>query len=106
MFECYMKEIIHESIYDYCEVIYEQICYNNNNCHDNREILQNDLYNFIENEIGKMSVYDINNILMSYGIDNAYKYYLETNTLNDIKNTDSITKTLVNYLIVSSFEIR
>jgi hypothetical protein len=101
-----MKEIIHESIYDYCEVIYEQICYNNNNCHDNREILQNDLYNFIENEIGKMSVYDINNILMSYGIDNAYKYYLETNTLNDIKNTDSITKTLVNYLIVSSFEIR
>ena len=108
MFECYMKEIIHESIYDYCEVIYEQICYNNNNCHDNREILQNDLYNFIENEIGKMSVYDINNILMSYGIDNAYKYYLETNTnaLNDIKNTDSITKTLVNYLIVSSFEVR
>lgn len=33
-----MKEIIHESIYDYCEVIYEQICYNNNNCHDNRKI--------------------------------------------------------------------
>jgi hypothetical protein len=55
-----------------------------------------------------MSIYDINNILMSYGIDNVYKYYLETNTnaLNDIKNSDSITKTLVNHLIVSSFEIR
>ena len=62
----------------------------------------------IENEIEKMSIYDINNILMSYGIDNVYKYYLETNTnaLNDIKNSDSITKTLVNHLIVSSFEIR
>jgi hypothetical protein len=103
-----MNEIIHESIYDYCVVIYENICYNNNNCHDNYNILQNDLYKFIENEIEKMSIYDINNILMSYGIDNAYKYYLETNTnaLNDIKNSDSITKTLVNHLIVSSFEIR
>ena len=108
MFECYMNEIIHESIYDYCDVIYENICYNNNNCHDNYNILQDDLYKFIENEIEKMSIYDINNILMSYGIDNAYKYYLETNTnaLNDIKNSDSITKTLVNHLIVSSFEIR
>jgi hypothetical protein len=108
MFECYMNEIIHESIYDYCDMIYENICYNNNNCHDNYNILQNDLYKFIENEIEKMSIYDINNILMSYGIDNAYKYYLETNTnaLNDIKNSDSITKTLVNHLIVSSFEIR
>ena len=108
MFECYMNEIIHESVYDYCDVIYENICYNNNNCHDNYNILQNDLYKFIENEIEKMSIYDINNILMSYGIDNAYKYYLETNTnaLNDIKNSDSITKTLVNHLIVSSFEIR
>ena len=107
MFECYMNEIIHESIYDYCDVIYENICYNNN-CHDNYNILQNDLYKFIENEIEKMSIYDINNILMSYGIDNVYKYYLETNTnaLNDIKNSDSITKTLVNHLIVSSFEIR
>ena len=108
MFECYMNEIIHESIYDYCDVIYENICYNNNNCHDNYNILQNDLYKFIENEIEKMSIYDINNILMSYGIDNVYKYYLETNTnaLNDIKNSDSITKTLVNHLIVSSFEIK
>jgi hypothetical protein len=103
-----MNEIIHESIYDYCYVIYENICYNNNNCHDNYNILQDDLYKFIENEIEKMSIYDINNILMSYGIDNVYKYYLETNTnaLNDIKNSDSITKTLVNHLIVSSFEIR
>ena len=108
MFECYMKEIVHESIYDYCELIYDNICYNNNNCHDNRNILQKDLYNFIENEIVKMTTYNINNILMSYGIDNAYKYYIETNpnALNDIKNTNSITKTLVNHLIVSSFEIR
>ena len=108
MHECIMNEEIHESIYDYCEKIYETICYNNNNCNDDAEFLKTDLNNFIENEIENMTQYDINNILLSYGIDNAYKYYLETNTnaLNDIKNTDSITKTLVNYLIVSSFEIR
>ena len=108
MYECFIKDVVHESIYDYCELIYENICYNNNNCHDNRDILQNDLYNFIENEIAKMRTYNINNILMSYGIDNAYKYYIENNpnALNDIKNTDSITRTLVNYLIVSSFEIK
>ena len=103
-----MIEEIHECIYDYCEKIYDTICYNNNNCNDDMEFLKTDLNNFIENEIEKMTQYDINNILLSYGIDNAYKYYLETNTnaLNDIKNSDSITKTLVNHLIVSSFEIK
>ena len=63
MYECFIKDVVHESIYDYCELIYQNICYNNNNCHDNRDILQNDLYNFIENEIAKMRIYNINNIL-------------------------------------------
>ena len=119
MYECYMKEVVHESIYDYCEHIYESISYNNNNCHDNRDILTSDLNNFIENEIEKMSTYNINNILLSYGFDKAFKYYIDNNyntmedqgssgtrSLSDIKNIHSITKTLVYYLIVSSFEIR
>jgi len=119
MYECYMKEVVHESIYDYCEHIYESISYNNNNCHDNRDILTSDLNNFIENEIEKMSTYNINNILLSYGFDKAFKYYIDNNyntmedqgssgirSLSDIKNVHSITKTLVYYLIVSSFEIR
>jgi hypothetical protein len=113
MYECFMKEVIHESIYDYCEHIYENICYNNNNCHDNRYILLTDLNNFIENEIEKMSTYNINNILLCYGIDKAFKYYIENNyaphtatPLSDIKNVHSITKTLVYYLIISSFEVK
>ena len=77
MFECFMKDIIHESIFDICNNIYDDICYNNNNCHDNKDILNQDLNNFIENGINKLSVYDINNILLSYGIDNAYNYYVE-----------------------------
>jgi hypothetical protein len=117
-----MNEVVHESIYDYCEHIYESICYNNNNCHDNRDILTSDLNNFIENEIEKMSTYNINTILLSYGFDKAFKYYIDNNydtrgspgspgsqggrQLSDIKNIHSITKTLVYYLIVSSFEIR
>lgn len=119
MYECFMKEVVHESIYDYCEHIYENICYNNNNCHDNRDILTSDLNNFIENEIEKMSTYNINNILLSYGFDKAFKYYIdnnydtrgssgtsETRQLSDIKNVHSITKTLVYFLIVSSFEVK
>lgn len=115
MYECYMKEVVHESIYDYCERIYESICYNNNNCHDNRDILTDDLNNFIENEIEKMSTYNINNILTSYGFDKAFKYYIDNNydtlglqgfrPLSDIKNVDSISKAIVYYLIVSSFEV-
>ena len=119
MYECYMKEVVHESIYDYCEHIYESISYNNNNCHDNRDILTSDLNNFIENEIEKMSTYNINTILLSYGFDKAFKYYIdnnydtrgssgtsETRQLSDIKNVHSITKTLVYFLIVSSFEVK
>jgi hypothetical protein len=48
-----MKDIIHESIYDICIKIYDDICYNNNNCHDNEEILTKDLNNFIEKIMGK-----------------------------------------------------
>ena len=115
MYECFMKEVVHESIYDYCEHIYENICYNNNNCHDNREILTSDLNNFIENEIEKMSTYNINNILLSYGFDKAFKYYIDNNycgssdtsrPLSDIKNVHSITKTLVYFLITTSFEVK
>ena len=130
MYECFMKEVVHESIYDYCEHIYESICYNNNNCHDNRDILTSDLNNFIENEIEKMSTYNINTILLSYGFDKAFKYYIDNNydmqgsqgaqgsqgsqraqdgrsrPLSDIKNVHSITKTLVYFLIVSSFEVK
>jgi hypothetical protein len=108
-----MKEVIHESIYDICNNIYDDICYNNNNCHDNKDILNQDLNNFIESRIDKLTLYDINNLLLSYGIDNAYNYYVENmyNEMyslcaNDTNNKFSITKILVNCLIVSSFEIK
>lgn len=101
MYECIMKDVIHESIYDYCEKIYETICFNNNNCNDDVEFLKSDLNNFIENEIEKMSLYDINNILLSYGIDNAFKQYFKNNTYSD----HNISKSMVRNLISSSFDI-
>jgi hypothetical protein len=108
-----MKDVIHESIYDICNNIYDDICYNNNNCHDDKDILNKDLNNFIECGINKLTIYDINNILLSYGIDNAYNYYVD-NMYNemfylcsqDTKNKLSISKILVNCLITTSFEIR
>jgi len=113
MYECFMKDIIHESVYDICNNIYDDICYNNNNCHDNEEILNKDLNNFIENGIDKLTTYDINKILLSYGIDKAYNYYVDNMynneyslCLQDNKNKFSISKILVNCLITTSFEIR
>lgn len=112
MYECYMNDVIHESIYDICTNIYDSICYNNNNCHDNKDVLIQDLNNFIENEIEKLSVYDINNILICYGIDNAYNFYVDNLYKNiyprnyDIANKFSISKVLINTLLISSFEIR
>ena len=113
MHECIMIEEIHESIYDYCEKIYETICYNNNNCNDDVEFLKTDLNNFIENEIEKMTQYDINNILMSYGIDNAYRQYIKNNRYCNSHDSrcshdsrgEGISKLMVRNLISSSFII-
>jgi hypothetical protein len=102
MHECIMIEEIHECIYDYCEKIYDTICYNNNNCNDDMEFLKTDLNNFIENEIEKMTQYDINNILLSYGIDNAYKQYFKNNKYDEY---EGISKLMVRNLINSSFII-
>jgi cellulose synthase/poly-beta-1,6-N-acetylglucosamine synthase-like glycosyltransferase len=67
----------------------------------------------VENEIEKMSTYNINNILLCYGFDKAFKYYIDNNyaphtatPLSDINKVHSITKTLVYYLIISSFEVK
>lgn len=113
MYECFTKEIIHESIYDICIEIYNDICYHHNNCNDNKDFLKQDLDNFIENRTGNLSCYDINNILISYGIDNAYRHYVDNNynglyqvSLYDTKNKFSISKILVNNLIVSAFAIK
>jgi len=103
MHECIMNEEIHESIYDYCEKIYETICYNNNNCNDDIEFLKTDLNNFIENEIENMTQYDINNILLSYGIDNAYRQYIKNNRY--LGTHEGISKLMVRNLISSSFII-
>jgi hypothetical protein len=110
MHECIMIEEIHESIYDYCEKIYETICYNNNNCNDDVEFLKTDLNNFIENEIENMTQYDINNILLSYGIDNAYNAYnaykknFKNNRYDEDKD-EGVSKLMVKNLISSSFII-
>ena len=108
MYECTMKDEIHESIYDYCEKIYDAICYNNNNCNDDIEFLKADLNNFIENETEKMTQYDINTILMSYGIDNAYRLYSNGSNGSNGSNCSncSISKSMVKNLIWLSFSLK
>ena len=47
MYECVMAENIHESLYDICESIYDNMCYCENNSNDDHLLLVEDLINFI-----------------------------------------------------------
>lgn len=99
-----MSEVIHESVYDFCEKIYDDICYSNNNCHDDEHVLRYDLDNFIDNIIDVMTIYVTNTILLSYGIDRAVSDYSTKNNLESIA-TGEFSKTIIKYLIKSSFII-
>jgi chromosome condensin MukBEF complex kleisin-like MukF subunit len=99
-----MDENIHESLYDICENIYDNMCYCE--CNSNKEhlVLVEDLIDFIDDRIDSISAYDMNNILVWYGIDNAVKkyneYYLFTNI--DVNN---FSKSLLTFLVILSFKV-
>ncbi len=51
MYECVMAENIHESIYDLCESVYDNICYCECNYNRDHLLLVEDLINFIDDRI-------------------------------------------------------
>jgi hypothetical protein len=59
MYECVMAENIHESIYDLCESIYDNMCYCESNFNNNHLLLIEDLINFIDDRINSISKYDM-----------------------------------------------
>jgi hypothetical protein len=75
-------------------------------CHINSRhlVVVEDLVNFVDDRLNSISTYDINNMLVWYGIDNAVKkydeYYLLTNI--DVRN---FSKSLISFLVLLSFNV-
>jgi len=104
MYECVMAENIHESLYDICDGIYENMCYCDCNFNSNHLMLVEDLINFIDDRMISVSLYDINNILIWYGFDNAVRKYNEFYLLTNI-DTDNFSRSLLTFLIILSFNV-
>lgn len=104
MYECVMAENIHESLYDICESIYDNMCYCENNSNDDHLLLVEDLINFIDDRITSISTYDMNNILIWYGIDRAVIEYNNYYLLSNI-DVNNFSKSLLTFLIILSFRV-
>jgi len=104
MYECVMVEDIHESIYDICESVYDNLCYCESNFNEDNVILIQDLINFVEDRMETISKYDMNTMLVWYGIDNAVACYNDYYGLENI-NVNEFTKSLLIFLVILSFKV-
>lgn len=104
MYECVMVENIHESIYDICESVYDNMCYCESNYNEDNVFLIQDLINFIEDRMETISQYDINTMLVWYGIDNAVVTYNDYYGLENI-DINSFSKSLLTFLVILSFKL-
>tara|TARA_B110000483_G_scaffold183751_1_gene217369 strand:+ start:929 stop:1234 length:306 start_codon:yes stop_codon:yes gene_type:complete len=99
-----MKNNIEEAIYDISVTIYKDI----NKCEYDKKYNKTitiDIVNYyIDNYINNMTKYDLNKILLEYGIDNAVYEYSIHKDLNEI-STHNFSKNLVKNLVMNSYEI-
>ena len=99
-----MSKNIHESIYDICESIYKNMQYCECNMNSKHLLVVEDLINFIDDRMNTISKYDINNMLVWYGIDNAVKKYDEYYLLSNI-DVRNFSKSLISFLVLLSFDV-
>ena len=104
MYECVMDANIHESLYDICESIYKNMRYCESNTNSKHLLLVEDMINFIDDRVNSISKYDINNMLVWYGIDNAVKRYDEYYLLSNIDDRN-FSKSLITFLLILSFNV-
>lgn len=104
MYECVMSENIHESIYDFCEIIYSNMCYYECNSNSKHILVVEDLVHFIDDRVNRISQYEINNMLIWYGYDNAVKKYDEYYLLSNI-DVGNFSKSLLSFLVLLSFNV-
>jgi len=101
MYQCIMKNNIHESIYDISEYIYFLL---DGNVYADEKKLIYDLNNYIDNYINNMTVYELNNVIIHYGIDNAVKKYNEYCDLSNI-DSNNFTREIIKNLINETYKI-
>jgi hypothetical protein len=99
-----MDANIHESLYDICESIYKNMRYCESNTNSKHLLLVEDMINFIDDRVNSISKYDINNMLVWYGIDNAVKRYDEYYLLSNI-DVRNFSKSLITFLLILSFNV-
>ena len=104
MYECVMVGNIHESIYDVCEAIYENMCYCECNMNAKHLSVVEDLFHFIDDRVNRMTNYERNGILIWYGYDKAVKKYDEYYSLSNI-DTGNFSKSLLSFLVLLSFNV-
>jgi hypothetical protein len=104
MYECVLAEDIHESIYDICESIIKNMRYCGCHLNSRHLVVVEDLSNFVEDRLNSISTYDINNMLVWYGIDNAVKKYDEYYLLSNI-DIRNFSKSLISFLVFLSFDV-
>jgi hypothetical protein len=78
--------------------------YCESNTNSKHLLLVEDLINFIDDRVNSISKYDINNMLVWYGIDNAVKRYDEYYLLSNI-DVRNFSKSLITFLLILSFNV-
>ena len=101
MYQCIMTNNIHESIYDISEYIYFLL---EGNVYSDENKLIYDLNNYIDNYINNMRVYELNTVIIHYGIDNAVKKYSENYNLSNI-DSNNFTREIIKNLINETYKI-
>ena len=103
MYRCVMKKNIDEAVYDASEEIYRQLCRDSNN--KNNEIILIDTINqYVDRYLDNFTTYNLNTIILAYGIDKAVIKYASHYDLNKI-DTFNFSKNIVKNLIINSYEI-
>ena len=104
LYKCVMKENIEESVYDASDEIYRQLCRDSNNNEYNEIFLIDTINQYVDNYLNTLTTYNLNAILLAYGIDKAVINYATRYDLNKI-NTLKFSKNIIKNLIINSYEI-
>ena len=104
LYKCVMKENIEEAVYDVSEEIYRQLCRDSNNNKKNEIILIDTINQYVDNYLDTLTTYNLNAILLAYGIDKAVINYATRYDLNKL-NILKFSKNIIKNLIINTYEI-
>jgi len=74
------------------------------NMYSDEKKLIYDLNNFIDNYINNMTLYELNNVIIHYGINNAVAKYREDNDISNIDSNNFI-RIIIKNLVKETYKI-